>query len=80
MEGQKRYVIRREDGNYYNGKDSFGYSPIFEGFNKAKVFKNVSGAKVACGHIYLHMKDKLSLEIVEIITIPTEYVIKYEPK
>jgi hypothetical protein len=80
MEEIKRFVIRNsDDGKYYTGEKTFGE------FNKAKVFKNVGGAKVACNELvlhkwwYTHDKDfKLNLEIVEVITIVTDNVIKYD--
>lgn len=82
----KRFVIRNsDDGKYYNGKKTFG-TDIFGELNKAKVFKNVGGAKVACNDLVLHRRwyrthdedFKLNLEIVEIMTIVTDNVIKYD--
>lgn len=81
----KRFVIRREDGLYYNGNQTFR-SGNFDKFEKAKVFKNVSGAKNACLNLELHHKwwvknqgeKPHEYEIVEIITMITDNVIKYE--
>lgn len=72
-----RYVIRSKGFGYYNGKNTYNDTMfVLEGFSKAKVFKNVAGAKVACLNLLEHgIKD---LEIVEIETKPTDNVIKYE--
>lgn len=72
-----RYVIRSKGYGYYNGKNTYN-SPIFilDEFSKAKVFKNIAGAKVACLKLWEHgIKE---LEIVEIETKQTDNVIKYE--
>ena len=45
MDETRRFVIRRtSDGLYYNGNQTFNYNN-FDGFEKAKVFKNIAGAK-----------------------------------
>ena len=86
MKEAKRYVIRNSyDGKFYNGKKTFGID-IFGELDKAKVFKNVVGAKVACMGLVQHKcwhvtydKDfKLHLEIVEIKRVVTDNVIKYD--
>ena len=53
MDETKRYVIgRKEEKEYYNGYSAYvGSGLIFGEFSKAKVFKNVGGAKVACGDL-----------------------------
>lgn len=75
----KRYVIRISGTDmYYTGHNTFGLeSNIFSEFSKSKVFKNVGGTKVACGDLTIHTSQK-NLEIVEIETIITDNVIKYE--
>ena len=73
----KRYVVRSKGYGYYNGKNTYK-SPILilDEFSKAKIYKNLTGAKVACLELYSHgIKE---LEIVEIETKTTDNVIKYE--
>ena len=86
MKEAKRYVIRNSyDGKFYNGKNTFKPG-IFDELEKAKVYKNAAGAKVACLDLVQHRcfyeahdKDfELHLEIVEIKTIVTDNVIKYD--
>lgn len=76
-ESISRYVIRSNGFGYYNGKNTYSTKIFILGeFSKAKVFKNVAGAKVACLKLWEHgIKD---LEIVEIETKPTDNIIKYE--
>ena len=73
----KRYVVRAKGYGYYNGKNAYS-SPIhiLDEFSKAKIYKNLTGAKVACLELLSHgIKE---LEIVEIDTKTTDNVIKYE--
>ena len=72
-----RYIIRSKEFGYYNGKNTYDAKAfIFSEFSKAKVFKNITGAKVACLELLEHgVKD---LEIVEIETKLTDNIIKYE--
>jgi len=75
MDTIKRYVIRRvKEQDYYAGNNT--WSSPFEDFDKAKVFKNLVGAKVSCLNIYEHRKYEL--EIVEIETRVTDKIIKYK--
>lgn len=73
----KRYVVRAKGYGYYNGKNAYS-SPILilDEFSKAKIYKNLTGAKVACLELLSHgIKE---LEIVEIDTKITDNVIIYE--
>lgn len=88
MDETRRFVIRRtSDGLYYNGNQTFNYNN-FDGFEKAKVFKNIAGAKNACLNLDLHQRwyvenkkqKPIEYEIVEIVTMITDNVIKYERK
>lgn len=74
-----RYVIRRvKENDYYTGLKTMGsISKIFSDFSKAKIFKNVAGAKVACRDLYLHF-DRAELEIVEVETKVTDNKIQYQ--
>lgn len=75
MDTIKRYVIRRvKEQDYYAGNNT--WSSRFEGFDKAKVFKNIAGAKVSCLHIY--QNKRYELEIVEIETKTTNNIIQYK--
>ena len=78
MNETRRYVIRRKnEKDYYNGHNTYGGDWIVFGeFNKAKVFKNIGGAKVACGDLWLHQHKEL--EIVEIVTTTTDNVVEYK--
>lgn len=79
---KNRYVIRRvKEKDYYNGSDTF-YHSSFGDFKKAKIFKNIAGAKVACLSLCLHAERcvypiNLELEIVEVVTSTTDKIIKY---
>ena len=73
----KRYVVRAKGYGYYNGKNTYK-SPILilDEFSNAKIYKNLTGAKVACLELLSHgIKE---LEIVEIDTKITDNVIIYE--
>ena len=73
----KRYVVRSKGYGYYNGKNAYS-SPILilDEFSKAKIYKNLTGAKVACLELLSHGINEL--EIVEIDTKITDNVIIYE--
>ena len=79
---KNRYVIRRvKEKDYYNGTSTFCLDSFSE-FKKAKIFKNIAGAKVACLDLCNHAKHgvnpiNLELEIVEIVTSTTDKIIKY---
>jgi hypothetical protein len=79
---KNRYVIRRvKEKDYYNGSDTFYYSS-FGDFKRAKIFKNIAGAKVACLSLCFHAEHRvnqinLELEIVEVVTSTTDKIIKY---
>lgn len=74
----KRYVVR-QDNRYYNGDNTWTSPTTFMSeFSKAKIFKNVAGAKVACG--FLYNRGLRNIEIVEIETKPTDNVIQYNYK
>ena len=73
----KRYVIRSKGRGYYTGKNAYSTPiSIFDEFSKAKIYKNIAGAKVACLELYSY--GNRGLEIVEIETKTTDNVIKYE--
>ena len=78
MEETRRYVIRRKnEKDYYNGTSTWGSASLnFSEFKKAKVFKNVGGAKVCCMNLWLY--QHCELEIVEIVTATTDNVIDYK--
>lgn len=72
----KRYVVR-QDNLYYNGNNTWTSPTLFmDDFSKAKIFKNIVGAKTACG--FLYNRGLINLEIVEIETKPTDNVIHFE--
>lgn len=80
-----RFLIRRvRDGLYYNGKETFGYMN-FEAFDKAKVFKNIAGAKMARNELIRHNRfyatktENVELDEYEIVLVsvkPTGDVIR----
>lgn len=78
MEETRRYVIRRKnERDYYNGTHTWGsVFLIFSEFKKAKVFKNIGGAKVSCMDLWRH--QHCELEIIEIVTTTTDNVIDYK--
>lgn len=84
----RRFVIRRVgDGLYYNGNQTFSYNN-FQTFEKAKIFKNIGGAKNACLNLEMHkswyvkqgIEKPDDYEIVEIVTKVTDNITKYERK
>ena len=86
-EETKRYVVRRKKyKDYYTGNQTFNtMGESFGKFEKAKVFKNVAGAKNACMNLELHMRNRGErilddFEIVEILTVISGNIIDYEHK
>lgn len=85
----RRFVIRRVgDGLYYNGNQTFSSGNNFQTFEKAKIFKNIGGAKSACLNLEMHqswyvkqgLEKPSDYEIVEIVTKVTDNITKYERK
>lgn len=70
-----RFVIRRSDTKqYYNGVNTYGIP--WDDLQRAKVFKNASGAKVACGDLRIHLPNpKPTLEIVQAELVVNETTI-----
>jgi len=79
----KRYIIRKVDSQhmytyYTGGAGQHSCQAFDENINVAKIFKNVAGAKVACGDIYCthHFHE---LEIIEVaLFVTSTEPIKYE--
>ena len=90
MEQIKRYVVRCKETQYfYNGNNTFGLFSFEPSLLKAKIFKNINGAKAACHHLCESELDTKkvrssytprSFEIVETITILTDNIIPYTYK
>ena len=78
----ERYVIRIKDTDrfYIGGKTYSSIDSIFGELDKAKIFKNLAGAKVACYSLYTR---DINLEIVGVELQVTDNIIDYtytEPK
>lgn len=79
-----RFVIRRiEEKDFYSGVSTWGAETnIFVPLERAKIFKNIAGAKVACGDLKQHFRrfDNKRIdcfEIVEVVLNITDNIIVF---